>query len=377
MVVLAACSSAQPTTAIEPLGFTCAAEPALLAPKGGTRMRPRFLVDEDGVAIPEGVGDMDTLQSCRAWIRLDNGVLGCSGLPLTPACDQAAPAHLFHVEEQRVPVGDGLEAVVYVGADGSQVPSLAFYDVDRRVAVNLQVPGGPQEPRAVSLLPAETLVSWRSDPACGADSDLLFSIDGCRLHDETTHVRFVGRTFSTVPEDVTGYSCLVIEGTVIKSSKELHALRGTEVPLDVWRKATPVLAGTGRFRYRAWQVGCAIVPDATRQLFDTKLGGVRCSTQPAGDVERCVPNGDEASIGYADDGCTQPRVVLYVERAKPLFQSHLGTLHEVGAELPSVPLFDKSGEGSCRPQIPASWRQYELGKVVPMDTFGTLRFEAR
>jgi hypothetical protein len=232
----------------------------------------------------------------------------------------------------------------------------------------------------------------------------LFRADGCRATDETKYLRVGGtlespRVFRVESEDALAYDCLCVEGCVL-TSEVRHVLRAVEdEPVNSWKAAARVRAGTGRYRYNALEVGCAVIPEPDARFFDSALAGDECQIGLAEDGEmRCLPF-ITAYVAYADAQCTQ-RIAVRAD-ATPVPHYALeglspsrGFPNTAGAKR----VWQVTGEGHANEpffyQIPGElnyqapvachafsdatgWTTWTLGEVVPAAAFGVLRPELR
>jgi hypothetical protein len=366
---------------------------------GGTRLRPRMLVDEDGNAVPYDIYDTTAAATCQPFGANDGNVF-CVVDPPIATFDPCHPVNLdgARLDVHLVDIGGGLATRVYAGADGSRFPANSFYDVDRQVRVDLApITGQDDRPLLPPYGSSTNTVTYYESDACDPSGSFFLAIDGCTLKDDTRYVRLGDRTFSTMPEDVTAYACYSIEGMRFVDSFALHALRAVEVPIESWKLGTATRAGVGRYRYRAWQVGCVVTPwQNPAVLFDTRLGDQPCSPAVAEDqVLRCLPAQGTARAGFADAQCTQRVVIDQQPNAKAPYLSEglpsgvpnvQGPIRvwEVGSEIPGAgsfmnPVYEKTGSGCTLldPLAGTVWIAYEYGSVVPPSTFGALRIEVR
>jgi hypothetical protein len=386
----------------------CGLTPGPIPAKGGTRLRPRVLVDEAGIAFPYGIYDTLAGAVCTPFGAKDENLVCAVNPPpywvwapcSDPPLDQYGPP----LQVQLVDINDGLAARVYVGADGSRFPAGSFHDLDRQVRVDITPITGMEErpllPLSVSDRPPEDSYGTTESEVCTAQPTTFFlPIDGCILTEDTRYVTVADRTFSTSPQDVTAYVCYGIEGTLFVDSFPLHALVTTEVPLESWKQATPARLGIGRYRYSGWFVGCVVAPDRldyASPLFDTQLGDEPCWPGVAEDqVLRCLPDRGTARPGFTDAVCTQPVVVDQLVNPKaPYFNENLPSdipngegrtrIWAVGPLIPGAgmranPVYELSGSGCLPLGEPEAfgWIAYEYGTVVPPSTFGELRIEVR
>jgi hypothetical protein len=294
----------------------------------------------------------------------------------------------------------GLAPRILVGEDGSRLFFKTFYDLDHEVNVGLggYLDTGVTVTGDARLLPmpADSVPRFTDDPATACPPPVLdlLRVDGCTITDSTAYVRIGGSVFSTAPADVTAYTCASLpegSGETVIRLPAMPLLRLTEVPLDSWRQAVPVLAGTGRFRYRAWEVGCFSVPDTGPWVFDTLFDGLPCSPFVTDDgVLRCIAAAYSATVAFADAQCTRRIAARADDGWTPPFaiegQPSSGfpdavepvRVYELGPGTPAVPFYWSGPNGECWLfSDPRGWITYELGAPVPAATFGAVSIVLR
>jgi hypothetical protein len=389
------------TAAPEPDGgspFACGPTPIPIPIEGGTRLRPRVLVDEAGVVFPYGIVDVTTGSGC-SLVVLTDGTLLCARPGDYPACAPGITGVVL--QRELADVGDGLAVELFRGEDGSRVAFDTFQDLDRDVAVGidtLNVGGSWLVPRLRAAPPTSLTDSPDACAPTASSSGLYFQYIGCNpITDDETYVRAAtpnsahpDQTFSTEPVDVTGFVCRPqAEGGQAAVAVQWHALHVTaEVPLESWKQAAPARFGTGRYGLGGWQAGCVFVPGVNYRLFDSQLDDEPCFPTTASDqMVRCLPT-NVGWIGFADAACTQK--MMFTDSSQPvpryyadgslLVGAYSGPIGLVGAQLPRVDLIYQSrGPGQCFPSVTnqGNWVAYELGPVVPVETFGAMQIEVR
>jgi len=359
--------------------------------QGGSRLKPRVLVDDEGVEIPIDVFDTVSDTSCVP-LRLVDGTLRCAppGSGNEWTCHgQDTTGELLQVELEDI--GDGLAARMMVGDDGSRLNFGSFHDLELGTGLQIvdlaAVTGQPQ-----LLPPAADYAQWYSsnrDTVCVDPLRDLVAVDGCTITDGTAYLWRWPSTFSLVSTDVDGHWCKTFgEGaqTVIQTNERL--LKATEVPLTRWRYLPRVRGGDGRFQYDAYQVGCYVVPIYGSATFDTALGDEPCAPQVAADdVTRCLPY--SATVAYADPDCTQ-RIAVGPEGGSTQFAAEGRPSSQFPDAIEPIEVWRLASDPSpaesfywnqasvgCVTFSQPGWVSYELGEAVPPETFGAVNVELR
>jgi len=303
-------------------------------------------------------------------------------------CLAEAPDGSVRFSEEHQPLGDGLAATVLAGDDGSRLVGPAFFDLRLGDWLQLQ---RDYTGTAVTLTPWEVgNPYYRSSVSC--------TLDLCKGACVPRDVRYVssrgqvlhacvGTFFAQIacnllpPNQCGEVRCPFFPRQLLPAVKTGTALAGG------WtRPATEVMAGAGRFRYPALEVGCGLVP-LGGPFDDTALGAEPCEPRDVGDGGvRCLP-AFPARVAYLDPQCTQPVAATSLLDSTVAVSGPAAWLY--GDPTPptgyfSVPAADggtfstlywRALDGGCEGTTKDWWRP--LGAALPPDTFGSLDLQYR
>jgi hypothetical protein len=368
-------------------------------------VQPRVLVEEGGAVIPYDLINAQFGDYC--WLGTDlEGNAYCQ----SSGGGSCVSPTFASVPLQRELVGDddGLALITYTSADGARFTLGSFYDLERGVELYLSDP--PEGVNEAQLSPQFVgPLSWYGSAPMDCPALHLpqpqprdfVGIDGCSVREDTRFLSTetstpgtppVRQIFSTEPVDATVYWCYGTEGGPMLMSEMKRVLRSTEISVDAWSRGTRVRAGTGRYQFDAWQVGCHLLMGRSEAIlrqvsvmYDTLRGDERCSFLDDGSgTGRCWPT-DVAKVAYIDPECMQPVAVNEFPNEPVRHYARENSavvtnppLYEVGALISSgTPVYIHDSEPCISYQMGVGWDVYELGSVVSPEEFGLLRIDVQ